>query len=458
MRILVRIAFRNIKLNMKKSLVLGLTIFFCSFLLLTVNAAMNGAEKQVMKNYKNLQVGDIIVMWDKLKKTDASSPQRFINVYEALSFDVEENIQNTEDINEMNVWLDENRDFIKNYFPIIRRNATYQIHDKEDTALLIYSLSEHSKNYIVDKDSIKIKEGKLLSDEEGICISEDKATKYNIKLGDRLKISAVTSDNKSTTKYLSVSGIYENGAFYDNYYGFVSDKTARNLYNISPEYFDSVIIHLKDSKYAEQLASNLDKNLLKKNDKLRAESYIKANQYYNDVPKMIKMLSQVFIIFLLAVIGLGIQSTVKMNLFQRMKEFGTLRAIGFSRFKCYCIIFYETFFLSGIAFIVALLSNLIFVYVFNKTGVYVGAAASALFGGERFYPEIKMIDIISTMVIIIIFSLLATIRPGLNLCYQKLLDLLNKRQQRIHPLRIMIKELFRRDCVDNMGRRNNNGT
>ena len=92
MRILVRIAFRNIKLNMRKSLLLGFTIFFCSFLLLTVNSAMNGAEKQVIRNYKNLQVGDIIVMWDKLKKTDASSPQRFINVYESLSFDVKEDV------------------------------------------------------------------------------------------------------------------------------------------------------------------------------------------------------------------------------------------------------------------------------------------------------------------------------------------------------------------------------
>ena len=43
----------------------------------------------------------------------------------------------------------------------------------------------------------------------------------------------------------------------------------------------------------------------------------------------------VFIFFLLGMIAIGLRATVRMNLFEHMREFSTLRAVGYSRFQCF---------------------------------------------------------------------------------------------------------------------------
>lgn len=63
-------------------------------------------------------------------------------------------------------------------------------------------------------------------------------------------------------------------------------------------------------------------------------------------------------------------------------------------------------------------------------------------GGERFYPFMRFSDLLFTVGIIFLFSLLATLNPALYLCYQKITALLNRQQRRIFLPALLWRSLW----------------
>ena len=150
---------------------------------------------------------------------------------------------------------------------------------------------------------------------------------------------------------------------------------------------------------------------------------------------MIRIGFAAFIVFVLLIIALGMQSSVKMSLYQRMKEIGSMRAIGFGKAQVYVMIFTETFFLTVAAFVPAVLVSFGFVLAFHDHGVFVGPAASAVFGGEYFYPEVRPLQILLVLVMMLGFSLLSTIGPGLTMVNQTIVDMMARRMKSRREMR-----------------------
>jgi ABC-type lipoprotein release transport system permease subunit len=242
-----------------------------------------------------------------------------------------------------------------------------------------------------------------------------------------------------------IKGIWENGAPWDNNGLYISEQYARELLDFDPEYFDIAGIHLNNPDESIVFAEKLDKYLTDESSVLRSEHAAQASAFYSNQAGIQKNFFTFFVIFLLFVIALGIRATVRMNLFERMKEFGTIRAIGFNRFQCLLIIFLEIFFLSLIALGLALLSSIIVILVFNQTGIYIGnGPMSYSIGGDRFYLVIKFGDIIFAVMAMIVLSLLAPFKPGLKLCYQNISDILIKKQKRTFLSVLLIKRIFKK--------------
>jgi ABC-type antimicrobial peptide transport system permease subunit len=148
-----------------------------------------------------------------------------------------------------------------------------------------------------------------------------------------------------------------------------------------------------------------------------------------------------FSLFLLLVVGLGIRSTVCMNLFERMREFGTIRAIGFSRFSSFGIVFWEAFLLSLAALAAALLAAAVPVLLFIRTGIYIGSEPMAyVFGGEYFCPRLAVKEVALALAAVAMLSFISPFKPGLVLCYQSIVDLLARRQGKIFATVAWLKD------------------
>jgi hypothetical protein len=70
------------------------------------------------------------------------------------------------------------------------------------------------------------------------------------------------------------------------------------------------------------------------------------------------------------------------------------------------------------------------VAILGNTGIYVGTGAISYgLGGERFWPELRISDVLLAGAAVTFFALLATLGPGLSICYQEITDMMHKRQK-----------------------------
>lgn len=432
MGIILKIAIRNIRQNPKRSCLIGLTIFISSFLLLLSNAAMNGIEKQVLRGYITLQAGEVAVIWESLKEVNPLDPGKFLYDLSFSVADEEQEAANRRAMERLMEYLAAKEEEIKVYFPTVRRYGQLVSTEKIDGAFKIYGLTPESRDFLLQSGAIQPIAGQLPAEGYRVCISKAKADEHGLKLGDWVTIEATTPYGGKNAMDFQIGGIYANAAGYENWYGFMPEAAFRLLFDYDPDYFDLVRIYLTDRRKAPGFARDLDTYLTAETPVLRAESYAEASPFFTNNSRLFKALFNLFILFLLGIIAIGLRATFRMNLFERMKEFGALRAIGYSRFQCVGIIFSEIFLLALITLGVALLCAGPVVYSLGQSGIYVGSGIICwAVGGERFYPFMRLTDLLFTAIIIFFFSLSASLHPALSLCHQKITDLLAKKQRRI---------------------------
>ncbi len=431
MLIVAKIALRNVIASKKRSFLIGLVIFLSTFILLISDAMMNGVERQILKGYDNLQASDVVVMWDSLKKVGNDDTTRLLFLTNN-SFDPKKDAENKRATDKLNSYLDEHKSEVKAYYPLVRRNASLVNGNKKDSQFSIFGLTEANRKFLLESRTIELSQGELIYDDSNaLAISRAKADEYDLDLGDKVEIAGLSIDGKAVARQFVIKGIYANGAGWDNYYGFIAESAARDLFQYKPGTFDIAKIYLDDAERADDFAKDLDSVLTAQSDVLRAESSSEASAMFPMMAQNLKAVFNLFIFALLFIIAIGLRATINMNLFERMKEFGTIRAIGYSRAQSFAIIFFEAFFLSLSMLCLALVSAFVLVQIFSEVGVYLGDGPLSYFGGESIYPSMRVLDVLFALVIIALFALLSTFNPGLKLLYQNITDIMAKRQKRV---------------------------
>lgn len=436
---ILKIAFRNIIKNKWRSLLIGFALLISTFFLLVSNASMNGIEDQVISGYVNFQSGHVAVMWSGMKEVSPTDPSRFMQ--KLVGYNPERDADNLEAQAKLDQFLADNKAQIDRAFPSIMRLARYSVGDKNDQ-IIIFGLTQEHADYLQESKTLNILNGNLpKTGNYEMCISEFVSQDTGLLPGDTVTIRVTSVNSEVREQEFQISGIYANGAGYDNFYAFMPDEEARLLTGVPQPLFDIHRVYLRDIAKAKQFAQELNEFL--ESPVLYAESYLEASPFYTNNSRSMRLMFNVFLFFILIIIGVGLLATIRMNLFERMKEFGTLRAIGYSRSQNFALIFAEMFILAALSLAVALIMAGILIAILGHTGIYVGSGpVSYGIGGERIWPEMRMNDIILAVAAIIVFALVATLGPGLGICYQEITDLVLKRQRRMFlPARI-IKEWF----------------
>ncbi|MTI96795.1 MAG: FtsX-like permease family protein [Firmicutes bacterium] len=370
--IILKIALRNVLQNKRRSLLIGLTLFIISFMLLTSNAAMNGVENQVISGYVNYQSGHVAVLWSEMKDVNTSEPTRFTD--SLIGYQQDNRGAKERSVERLLEFLAENEHQVTHAFPAILRPVRFSYGNHQDQ-LTVYGLTPESARYLQDAKTLEIVAGRLPdADNPGVTVSQRLSDEQGVQIGDRLNLRIASADNDVFIHEARVLGIYANGAGYENSYAFMDNSQARELFAVPEPFFDICRIYLGSAGNASDFAARLDAQLLTENETLRAEDYRQASPFYTNNSRNMKLMFNIFILFMLMVIALGVVSTVRMNLFQRLQEFGTLRAIGYSRWQSYSIIFAEMFLLTAITMAAALACTLVLVTIFGRTGIYVGSA------------------------------------------------------------------------------------
>jgi putative ABC transport system permease protein len=302
----------------------------------------------------------------------------------------------------------------------------------------VYGLSADEWQFLEPRKTVTLEQGAFqATPDSSVIVSRLIADAGHLGVGDWITLEVTTAYGVKNSLDYRISGIYRNGVPWNNDYIYMSAPDARLLYDFDPEDFDSMRIYLKDPNTRGAFTRDLNAAIGPARGVLQALEGPEGSSFFIRQADFFKNIFTFFVIFLIAIIGFGIRATVRMNLFERMSEFGTLRAIGYNRTRIFFIIFCEIFLLALFALTCAFISATALLLPIVRTGIHIRSeSASYLFGGEYLYPIFKLKDVLLALAIILVLSLMAPFKPAMKLSWQKISDILLKRQDQ-SPLAIM---------------------
>jgi ABC-type lipoprotein release transport system permease subunit len=162
---------------------------------------------------------------------------------------------------------------------------------------------------------------------DAVMVSTGVAKLFGLSVGDVLTLSLRTAAGSINAMTMPVAGIYSVGNPLLDGTGVLVPKPVMAML-IDTQAVSHVSIRLKSRHQAEAVAAQLDEVY---GDRLDTVTWIEATEDLLALQE-IRQKSLNFLVFiLLAIAGLGIANTILMAAFERMREIGTLRAMGMRR-------------------------------------------------------------------------------------------------------------------------------
>jgi len=115
--------------------------------------------------------------------------------------------------------------------------------------------------------------------------------------------------------------------------------------------------------------------------------------------------------------GFGIVNTVLMAVFERMREFGLLKAIGMKPLRIFNMVVVETVFLLMIVLFAGNLAAFVFIFVFSHTGIDLSAFSSGIqmWGIQRvIFPVVDLSDIILANLTVFVLGIMVGVYPAVK--------------------------------------------
>lgn len=193
-------------------------------------------------------------------------------------------------------------------------------------------------------ENLKLKRGSLYNPDVTKGRFLKPGDKYNAVIGQTVatdyKKSVGTSIEFNTEKFRIV-GIFETGSQFTDNMIFIPISVAQDLAGKESDFVSTFYVELKNPADSEKLATKINFRF----DNLEAKT---GSGYSEDIGSMISNLDMFFLVIssVAIIVGaIGIINTMLMSVMERTREFGILKAVGWTSDDILKLIIFESFFL-----------------------------------------------------------------------------------------------------------------
>lgn len=198
-------------------------------------------------------------------------------------------------------------------------------------------------------------EGRAYENDNEIIIGKITAKNHKLKVGDHFTIN---------NKQYDITGIFESGITYQDSGAITTITEAQRIQGVKDQY-TVIMVKTKEGSDVSEVAKAVeasDKNFV---------SIIDINDF-NAADQQLKMIDGVsWAISLLAIIigGIGVMNTIIMSIFERVREIGVLRAIGWKKYRILMMIMGESIIIGILSAIIGIFLGIAIVLIIMQTEI-----------------------------------------------------------------------------------------
>jgi ABC-type lipoprotein release transport system permease subunit len=264
-------------------------------------------------------------------------------------------------------------------------------------------------------------DGKLFTDDDknGIVIGRALLEKLGTRINSKVVLMSQGADGEIASRAFRIRGIYRSQmADTEKTFVFVPLRAARKMLKLGDDATE-IGITLPGDRMADMDLSPLTESL---NEQLAGRGVI-AEDWRQVLPAMSAYL-EMFDVFLyiwylvvFVAMGFGIVNTVLMAVYERMREFGLLKALGMRPVRIFLMVVRETLFLLAVGMGMGNLTALVGIHLLSHTGIDLSAFSEGveMWGISRvILPVVTAGDLLTANLTVLILGLVVGIYPAVK--------------------------------------------
>ncbi|MBR5646434.1 MAG: ABC transporter permease [Treponema sp.] len=420
-----KLALKNLSRQKKRNVVLGLAVAFGFFVITGVDGFISGMVNNLEEQITQLLGGTVLIQGCQRIPSELTGGKPQVAAL------VEDDAYIRDVVEKTNI----DYDYVS-YYSL----ATGQlIFEGKKSLIEVYGRDLYDKHLL---DSFQFVSGgsENYQWENPFVISDSTAKSLNLEVGDKVTFTCSTIYGQNNVEDFTVAGIIKSNNFFGSMMGYTDIKVLNKLLGIPDAGYSTFTIHLKNknkqaltaNQIQQKIAEdghlvtdrteafktnpkNIGKGIEKQLDpvKVEWEGTKYAVECFNDeLPAIqsvffyVHVIMTVILIVMLVIVMIGLSNTYRMVMYERIREIGTMRAIGMTRDDTKDLFLREALFLTSIAALIGLVIAIIVLSILSLIPINSDALSMFLNNGHFTY-KLSAVTIILQYALLIVLTLLS---------------------------------------------------
>lgn len=420
------LSLRNLSRQKRRNAILAIAIAFGFFVVTAIDGLTTGMVGNLEEQITQLTGGTVLLQGLEWYPAESENSKPYIT---AIVRD-KEYIKNI---------VEESRIDYK-YFSRYSMASAQMIFNGKKSITQIYGRDLDDKYFI---DSMKFVSGSMeqtIADPNGLIISDKTAESMNVEVGDQVIITTMTIHGQNTVLDMNITGIIESNSFMNTLQSYCDIDVLNNLIGIPEGGYSTFTIFLNNKNDQTKVATllenkiradgvkvtnrieaiktnpnNIGKGIEKQLDPKTHEwegTMYAVETLYDEVPaiktvlNVVHTVTTVILLVILLIVMVGVSNTYRMVLYERIREIGTMRALGMNGKDTGKVFTYEAVILCLIGAVAGLLFAVIVMGIVHLIPIGNEALSFFLHNGH-FTFKLSVGSIIIQYVMLIILTTLA---------------------------------------------------